>query len=96
MILGNFMPFKTRKHKISASGRHTITFDSSAKVAYDKPSTKHAEVTSKESPSRKKESQSIESSYDFVKSELGKILLLAGLIIGLQVALKYSPILSLL
>ena len=82
------MPFKTKSKKISAAGRHTFTFSSNSVLSYG--DTKVATtVKNHDSESSKKEIK-IESDYKYVRSELVKIVLIAGIIIGLQLALKLS------
>lgn len=83
------MPFKTKKRKVSASSRHVLNFSNISTVSYANRAIKenNKEVNSVR---EKKNSSSIETNYGFVKNELVKITLLAVLIIGLQIALKYS------
>lgn len=92
MVFDKFMPFKTKKHKLAAASRHTINFSESTKVEYSNAGAKLESKKTTEAGMRKS-SQTIETSYDFVRSELGKIILLAVLIIGLQIALKLSNLL---
>ena len=86
------MPFKTKRQKLAASGRHTISFSDTATVAYKNRSVSdNREAVSTPGPS-KKSVKIIDADYRFVKAELSRIILLAAMIIGLQVALKLSKI----
>lgn len=84
------MPFKTRRKKVSAVGRHVVNFSENAVISYssDDRIVKQNKKTS--DVEGVKYSRSIEADYGFVKNELSKITLLAAMIIGLQIALKLS------
>ncbi len=86
----NNMPFKTKKKKVSAVGRHVINYSENAVVSYSsgKQSFIHAEGNSNDL--NLKISRTIEADYGFVKNELARISLLAAMIIGFQIALKLS------
>ena len=84
------MPFKTRKKKVSAVGRHVINFSENTVISYSSGDRKVVQNKTTSSVEDVKYSRSIEADYGFVKSELAKITLLAAMIIGLQVALKLS------
>lgn len=83
------MPFKTKRHKLAAASRHTINFSESTKVEYLRAAAK-LEIDNTADARKVKNSQTIEISYNFIRSELRNIMLLAALIIGLQIALKLS------
>lgn len=83
------MPFKTKRHKISAASRHVINYSNSATLSYSSKNSLKKEAA-ESSQIILKNVRTIEKDYSFVKSELMKILLLATIIIGLQLALKFS------
>lgn len=78
------MPFKTKKKKVAAN-KHRIVFDPSGSVGYQ--ALDKEEYVESQQKSKKIEEKSTFAGRD-VHLELFKILLLAGLIIGLQLALK--------
>ena len=78
------MPFKTRRRKVSAASRR-LSFSSLGSVTY-----KTAISESIDHKTGKNQVHKLTNDVEVgeVKSELVKIVLLAGLIIGLQIALK--------
>lgn len=84
------MPFKTKKKKVSAVGRHVVNFSDNAVVSYSSAGQSQNQTQKTSGVENVKISRTIEADYKFVKSELTRITLLAAMIIGLQIALKLS------
>lgn len=82
------MPFKTKKKKVAAS-HNRLSYTTSGFVSYSP--VEHFKKVATESTRVVPESGHLTSSEGLeVKSELVKIIVLAGVIIGLQIALKLS------
>ncbi len=79
------MPFKTRRHKQSAAEKK-ISFSALGSVTYKGPSLEKVSGAAVEKLRMSELTGEVDGQE--VKSELVKIVLLAGLIIGLQIALK--------
>lgn len=79
------MPFKTRRQKASAAEKK-ISFSALGSVTYKGPSL--GKVSGAAVEKRRTGELAGEVDGREIKSELVKIVLLAGLIIGLQIALK--------
>lgn len=84
------MPFKTKKRKASANTRHVINFSNSATLNYLSAKQNIGTDIKNNEKITLKSVQTIENDYSFVKSEIVKIILLASMIIGFQIALKIS------
>ena len=84
------MPFKTKKKKVSAVGRHVINYSENAVVSYSSGKQSFIHTKGNSNELNVKNSRTIEVDYGFVKNELTRISLLAAMIIGLQIALKLS------
>jgi len=81
------MPFKTKRHKQSAASRR-VNFIEGGLVSYRRDVAVRREESSREVKNRKPDVFGFSESYDYVRSELVKISILAAIIIGLQLALK--------
>ena len=81
------MPFKTRKHKESAASRR-VDFIENGLVTYRAAKFSDSHESGESAKKSSGKVFSIENSYDYVRSELTLISILAIIIIGLQLALK--------
>ena len=84
------MPFKTKKQKISAKDRHNFSLVNEKTVRY----SGDLKVTKENSTAKKNyvEQGEIADNYNYVQKELFRIIIIAMIIIGFQLALKFSPI----
>jgi hypothetical protein len=80
------MPFKTRKHKLSAASRR-ITFSDSGLVSYDERPKVGVKITK---DSEKTLSNKNIEDLSYVKPAILKIVLAASIIIGLQLAMSLT------
>ncbi len=84
------MPFKTKRHKQSAASRR-VNFIEGGLVSYRREARVETIKTDDEKGKNLKSSAlGLAESYEYVRSELVKISILAGIIIGLQLALKLA------
>lgn len=85
------MPFKTRRQKESAIGRR-VNFIEGGLVTYRKAPARVKGSNEKHYTNPGVSGLRAEESYDYVRAELIKILILAIIIIGFQIALKMLKI----